>query len=95
MGYDRLGSANFFGMVYTNGAFYADNEVTVVGMLVAADNGSQQPVTLEGTDVEVSPGDVYLNTRTSVTYVEDFFEDPGDTTTSTTTNLRIEGWLEN
>lgn len=92
MGYNRIGSAYFFGMVYTNGSFYADNEVSVIGSLVVHDDGSQDPYTPETTDNQVAAGNVYLNAGTSITFVEELFNDPD--ANAHISNFTIAAWLE-
>lgn len=73
--YNHLGSAYFQGLVFTHGSFYADSEVTILGALVAKDNGSQQPSEVNGE--ELNPGDVVLATDTRLRYIEEFFK-PAD-----------------
>ncbi len=93
LGQGQIGTAYFFGMVYTNGAFYSDNEVSVIGMLVAHDDGSQEGATLDDTAVDVQPGDIYLNQRSSLVFVEELFSDE-DPLQGAITELTVEGWLE-
>ncbi len=73
---DRLGASYFQGLVFTHGSLNAVNEVTVVGAVVAYDDGSQVPRTV-GSDT-LNPGDLFLNNDVRVTYVEDFFTDNGN-----------------
>lgn len=61
--YDKLGTSNFQGLVYTQGDFRATNQVTIVGALVA--NGKP------------GKGRISLENGTSVTYIRDFFEAGG------------------
>lgn len=70
--YDHLGSAYFQGLVFTHGSFYADSEVTILGALVAKNNGSQPPSEVNGETLE--PGDVVLATDTRLRYIEEFFK---------------------
>ena len=73
--YDRLGSSYFQGLIYTNGGFYADNQVTVLGAVVVNDDGSQSPFTAASGDT-VNPGDLILKGGSNITYVKDFFFGP-------------------
>lgn len=73
--YDRLGSSYFQGLIYTNGGFYADNQVTVLGAVVVNDDGSQSPFTAPSGDT-VNPGDLILKGGSNITYVKDFFFGP-------------------
>lgn len=60
LGYDRLGSSFFQGLVYSNGDIRANNGVTVIGALVAEGRNGRH-------------GDIELSQGVSVTLVEDFF----------------------
>ena len=78
--YDRLGASYFQGLIYTNGAFYADNQVTVLGAVVVNDDESQEGFNTPAGQVD--PGDLLLRGGSSVTYVKDFFFGPHATGTS-------------
>ncbi len=69
--YNRIGSSQFQGLVYTHGFVYSDNEVTVRGALVARSNGSQSSQVVGSQTL--NPGDVYLGDGSRLTYVKDFF----------------------
>lgn len=69
--FDRAGSAFFQGLVYTNGSVYANNDITVLGVCIAMQDGTQGPVTFNG--VTLQPGDVYLGNNCRLTYVKDMF----------------------
>lgn len=71
--YTSLGTSYFQGLVFTHGSLYAHHEVTILGAVVAKDDGTQSSVTI-GSDT-VDPGDLFLTNGTRVTYVEDFFTD--------------------
>jgi hypothetical protein len=73
--YDRIGSSYFQGLIYTNGGFYADNQVTVLGAVVVNDDGSQSTFTAPSGDT-VEPGDLILKGGSNITYVKDFFFGP-------------------
>lgn len=76
--YDKLGSSYFLGAIYTQGRFIAENEVTIIGALMADadEGGAEENINLKnGTSVRMRPGDIYLGNRTSVTYVEEMFKD--------------------
>ena len=73
--YDKLGASYFQGLIYTNGGFYADNQVTVLGAVVVNDDGSQSSFTAPSGDT-VEPGDLILKGGSNTTYVKDFFFGP-------------------
>jgi hypothetical protein len=69
--YDRMGTAFFKGMIYSNGAIYAANEVNIVGAaMTSAKSGPN--VVIDG--ITLRPGDIYLNNNTRITYVKDMFQ---------------------
>ncbi|MFN8613250.1 MAG: hypothetical protein U0931_37275 [Vulcanimicrobiota bacterium] len=65
-----FGAASFQGLVYTHGALVAQNDLAVLGGVVALDDGSQQPARVGGIDVK--PGEIYL-ADTHLTYVKAMF----------------------
>ncbi len=68
--YDRLGTAFFKGMIYSNGSIYASNEVNIVGtVMTSAVPGPT--TTIDG--IDLNPGDIYLNNNTRITFVKDMF----------------------
>lgn len=85
--YDKPGAAYFQGAIYTQGFFYADNEINVLGAIIVDGNGGGEqtftrrvfdPQTMglvDGEPITLRSGDVYLGNRTRVTYVEEFFND--------------------
>ncbi len=74
--YDHIGRAGFQGLVYTNGRFYAGNEISVRGAIVVNDDGSQTgPKTVDGVTLE--PGDLYVADDCNITFVEQFFDGSG------------------
>ncbi|MBI3926355.1 MAG: hypothetical protein HY319_12510 [Armatimonadetes bacterium] len=76
--YSKVGTSYFQGVVYSNGSIYCANEVTVIGALMARDDGSQGPFSPElDPSLVLNPGDVYLGNNSNLTYVEDFFDDAG------------------
>jgi hypothetical protein len=70
--YNRLGAAQFRGLVYARGGVVAVNEVTVLGSLVAAGDPAAGPYTSHG--VTVAPGQVHMGNSSRFTYVKDMFE---------------------
>lgn len=70
--YDRLGAAQFRGLVYARGGILADGEVTVLGSMVAAADPELEPATLHG--VTLRPGEIHLEAGSRFTYVQDMFE---------------------
>ena len=68
------GSANFLGVVYSNGAIVSSNDLTIIGCLIADDNGSQSPATLTdsfGNSYSVNPGQVVFGDGCNLVYVKD------------------------
>jgi hypothetical protein len=86
----RLGSASFQGLVYTNGAFVAYNEVSVRGAVVVDNDGSQPDLTV-GTET-FPAGSLHLKNGTKLTYVEDFFK-PNTPGTGGNGRLRVLLWM--
>lgn len=74
--FNRLGTSYFQGMIYTNGAVYASNEVEIVGALMAEKNDHSpiDPWTINGETL--NPGDVFLTRGSSIVYNQDLVEDP-------------------
>ena len=70
---DRLGSAYFKGVVYTNGAFIATDDVVVRGSVFVDGNPALDRLVLG--EKSFGPGDVGLFGHTTLTFVEEFFED--------------------
>ncbi len=72
--YDKLGSSYFQGAIYCRGAFYADNEVTLVGSVaVVADpkTADSRPDFHPVSGITLRPGDLYLGNGTNITFVSD------------------------
>ncbi len=75
--YDSLGTSYFQGSVYTRGAIYASNEVTIIGSLSAV-RDPKEPNTpwnpnygaTGDNSVTLYPGDVYLGRGTRILHVE-------------------------
>lgn len=77
---DRLGSAHFKGVVYTSGAFVATGDVVVRGSVLVNGDPTVGPLELEDVSFESGeksflPGDVGLYGYTSLSYVEELFDD--------------------
>lgn len=70
--YNRLGAAQFRGLVYARGGVVAVNEVTLLGSLVAAGDPAAGSYTVNG--VTIAPGQVHLGNSSRFTYVRDMFE---------------------
>ncbi len=73
VGFGKTASSSFQGLIYTNGYFYADQEVNVVGAVMADDDGTQQSVTRD--NQTVNPGDIFLNNGTSLTFNKAYFDE--------------------
>lgn len=89
--YDKLGSAHFNGIIYTNGYVYADNEVAITGALMAVADGTQPPANPDPSNpsLTVNPGDIYLNNGTRLSYVDELVKQSG----STVGTMGIKVWL--
>lgn len=78
--FDRLGSSYFQGVIYTNGALYASNEVEILGALLAKKLpgmavGSWNPLA-PASGPSLGRGDVYLGGDTHITYNKELLENP-------------------
>ncbi len=90
--YDQLGSSYFKGRLYTRGALYAANEVTIVGSVAAVadpNRADSRPDFQPAAGVNLRPGDLYLASGTTVTFVEDLR--PGYNPAETSVGVRH--WL--
>lgn len=74
--FDRLGTSYFQGMIYTNGAVYAYNEVEVVGALLAHRTTASTPGGWNIGGETLEAGDVYLAGGSSLVYNQELMEDP-------------------
>jgi len=71
--YDRIGAAQFRGLIYARGAILADGEINVVGSMVADGDPALPGVTFH--NVPLQPGEIYLANNSRFTYVKEMFED--------------------
>jgi hypothetical protein len=78
--YDKIGYSTFQGLIYTNGAFYSGNEINVIGAVIVNSDGTQPPIDIGGVTLE--PGDLFLDKGTNVTFVEELFDDSGNSGTT-------------
>lgn len=69
--YNRLGSANFKGFIYTSGAFVARSDVDVMGTVIVNGDPNVAPLVLGG--VTYQPGDFSVTNNSRFTYVDDMF----------------------
>lgn len=77
--FNKLGTSYFQGVVYTNGALYASNEVDIVGALLAERKGNSPQGTWDvkgDGSVVLNSGDVYLGGGSSLIYNKELLEDP-------------------
>lgn len=70
--YDRLGAAQFRGLVYARGGILADDEISVVGSMVCSADPALSPITLRG--VNLRPGQIHLANHSRFTYIHDMFQ---------------------
>lgn len=90
---NQLGSTFFQGTIYTNGYIYAGNDVTVVGAVVANDNGSQAPGMVDGQLLE--PGDIVLKRSVQFTLNQQAAEALGGPGPAPATGeVRQKSWIE-
>ena len=91
--YDRIGNANFQGLIYTNGFFYADNDISVLGAIVTDGNPtlSGPPELLAGEMMEA--GDVYLGGNTRLTYVESLFKNDDQNILNASGQYDVKIWM--
>lgn len=75
--WDRIGSASFKGEIYTNGYFYSENDVSILGSVQVHDDGSQAPSTQGGE--AISPGDLFLRSGSNIVFVQE--DEQGQSTT--------------
>jgi hypothetical protein len=73
LNYDRLGAAQFRGLVYAHGGIVADHEVTVIGSMIADGDPARGSKLVDG--ISVTPGQIHLQGNSRFTYVKDMFED--------------------
>lgn len=71
--YNRVGNANFKGLIYTSGAFVGRDDVTVLGTVIV--NGDPQVAPLVYQGVTYQPGQVGLFGYSRLTRVDEFFDD--------------------
>lgn len=70
--YNRIGAAQFRGLVYARGGVLADNEVTILGSMVAVGDPAVSSLNVNG--VTLATGQVMLSNSSRFTYVRDMFE---------------------
>lgn len=70
--FDKIGTSYFNGVVFTGGGFLAENEVNILGALMAINDSGGVTNFPDGTSVDW--GDIRLETGTRLTYVEDYFD---------------------
>ncbi|MGE0494902.1 MAG: hypothetical protein AB7S38_37175 [Vulcanimicrobiota bacterium] len=75
--FDHPGTAYFSGLVYTNGSVRASGEVTIVGALMAIDDGSQPQ---DPNPSNPQPGDIILEKSSTVVFVEELARNAGYST---------------
>lgn len=90
--YDKVGAGYFQGLVYTNGYVHAQNEINVIGALMAKGDPALPSASLNGQTVK--PGDLLLEDGVRVTFVEKFFDgQAGGISVSGADTLGMETWL--
>lgn len=90
---NKLGSTYFQGTIYTNGYIYAGQDVTLIGAVVASDNGTQTPAVVGGQILE--PGDIVLKRSVQFTLNQQAAEALGGPGPAPTAGqVRVKSWLE-
>jgi hypothetical protein len=90
---NKLGSTYFQGTIYTNGYIYAGQDVTLIGAVVANDNGTQAPAVVDTQIVE--PGDIVLKRKVQFTLNQQAAEALGGPGPAPTAGqVRVKSWLE-
>ncbi len=74
--YDRLGASYFQGNIYTRGAFYAANEVTIIGSLSAVADPDESDALRNVSGVMMRSGDVHLGAGTRIEHVAELESGP-------------------
>jgi len=88
--YRRVGTAQFKGLIYTEGAFVARNEVNVLGAVIVNGDPSHSNLVLPtGT---YSPGDLAVHVGSNFTYVDDLFRN-GNPNLRDSGLLSVNSWL--
>jgi hypothetical protein len=90
--YDKIGTSNFQGAIYTKGSFYADNEVNILGALIVDGNGDDDNAVTLPDGTKLNSGDIYLGNRSRVTFVKEMFDDI-DSGPTGPQNLRKNLWM--
>ncbi len=69
MGFDRLGSSSFHGIIYTNGAFSAAHHIDIFGAVIVDGKADQEGLTVGAQTLE--PGDVNLENGVDLLFNQD------------------------
>ena len=89
--YNKLGTSYFQGLVYTNGHFYANNEVNVVGAVLVDGDSERSSTSIDGFNLE--PGDLVIDNNVRVTFVKEFFNGRFGSLGLSSRSLSVETWL--
>lgn len=94
--FDALGTSYFQGNIYTRGAIYAAQEVTIVGSLSAVDDPDEPDVAWtppdrdpDDSDISLKPGDIHLGQGTKILHLSNL--NPGPR--STVPSVGVVTWL--
>lgn len=88
--YQKLGSAEFKGYVFTSGALVVKNDLNLMGSVIVNGNSRLSPITVDG--VTYDPGELALLDNSRLTYVQEIFED-GVQNLSGAGKLDIKRWV--
>jgi len=94
--FDALGTSYFQGNIYTRGAIYAAQEVTIIGSLSAVDDPDEPDVAWtppdrdpDDSDISLKPGDIHLGQGTRILHLSNL--NPGPV--STVPSVGVVTWL--
>jgi hypothetical protein len=71
--YERLGAAEFKGVIYCEGALVVNNDINVLGAIVVNGEDGLDPLVIG--DESYAPGDIALLGNTRLTYVEEMVQE--------------------
>lgn len=90
--FNKLGTSSFRGVVHTNGAFLAENEVTVVGQVRATGLNPTAPDLTASDGSTVEPGEVLLGNGCHITYCQSYVDKTAAETSSSEWEVSV--WIE-
>ena len=89
---DRLGSSSFQGTIFTDGAFLAEHEVTVLGQIQASGRNDDAGSLQSSSGKRIEPGDIYVGDGCHVTFCQQYAEESEKLGSSG--GFQVSTWLE-